>query len=88
MIVKVLSTEGLTELIRIIKASFFKVSDTEQVVTIDKEQCSEIDSIGVSEVDLPQIVSSVDSSSTNDEAVGAKLFYDTCGDIETLINAL
>ena len=34
------------------------------------------------------IVSSVDSSSTNREAVGAKLFYDTCGDIETLINAL
>ena len=34
------------------------------------------------------IVSSVDSSSTNSEAVGAKLFYDTCGNIETLINAL
>lgn len=34
------------------------------------------------------IVSSVDSSSTNSEAAGAKLFYDTCGDIETLINAL
>lgn len=34
------------------------------------------------------IVSSVDSSSTNLKAVGAKLFYDTCGDIETLINAL
>jgi hypothetical protein len=34
------------------------------------------------------IVSSVDSSSTNTKAVGAKLFYDTCGDIETLINAL
>jgi hypothetical protein len=33
-------------------------------------------------------VSSVDSSSTNDDTVGAKLFYDTCGDIETLINAL
>lgn len=34
------------------------------------------------------IASSVDSSSTNSEMVGAKLFYDTCGDIETLINAL
>ena len=34
------------------------------------------------------IVSSVSSSSTNSKAVGAKLFYDTCGDIETLINAL
>lgn len=34
------------------------------------------------------IVASASSSSTNNEAVGAKLFYDTCGDIETLINAL
>lgn len=34
------------------------------------------------------IVSSVSGSSTNLKAVGAKLFYDTCGDIETLINAL
>lgn len=34
------------------------------------------------------IVSSVSSSSTNSKGVGAKLFYDTCGDIETLINAL
>lgn len=34
------------------------------------------------------IVSSVDASSTNTKAVGAKLFHDTCGDIETLILAL
>ena len=34
------------------------------------------------------IVSSVDSSSTNSKAVGAKLFYDTCGDIEATINAI
>lgn len=34
------------------------------------------------------IATSVSSSSTNKQSVGAKLFYDTCGDIETLINAL
>ena len=34
------------------------------------------------------IASSVSSSSTNAETVGAKLFYDTVGDIVTLINAL
>ena len=34
------------------------------------------------------IATAVDSSSTNTQSVGAKLFYDTCGDIETLINAL
>lgn len=43
--------------------------------------------LGSGNVAFP-IVSSVSSSSTNDDAVGAKLFYDTCGDIETLINAL
>ena len=35
-----------------------------------------------------KIATSVSSSSTNGESVGAKLFYDTCGDIEALINAL
>ena len=34
------------------------------------------------------IATSASSSSTNAEVVGAKLFYDTCGDIVTLINAL
>ena len=34
------------------------------------------------------VANSVSSSSTNNQAVGAKLFYDTVGDIETLINAL
>jgi hypothetical protein len=37
---------------------------------------------------FPTIATSVSSTSTNAETVGAKLFYDTCGDIETLINAL
>lgn len=34
------------------------------------------------------LVTSVSSSSTNAQYPSAKLFYDTCGDIETLINAL
>lgn len=34
------------------------------------------------------IVTSVDSSSTDEQMPSAKLFYDTCGDIESLINAL
>lgn len=34
------------------------------------------------------IATSVSSASTNSQSVSAKLFYDTCGDIETLINAL
>ena len=39
-------------------------------------------------INTSAIQSSVSSSSTNSQVVGAKLFYDTCGDIETLINAL
>lgn len=34
------------------------------------------------------LVTSVSSASTNSQYPSAKLFYDTCGDIETLINAL
>lgn len=39
-------------------------------------------------VKYTDIVSSVDASSTNEQAVGAKLFYDTCGDIEATLNAI
>jgi hypothetical protein len=39
-------------------------------------------------ISVPNTVSSVSSSSTNADAVGAKLFYDTCGDIETAINTI
>ena len=35
-----------------------------------------------------KIATSISSTSTNEQSVGAKLFYDTVGDIETLINAL
>ena len=37
---------------------------------------------------VSNLVTSVDSSSTNSQYPSAKLFYDTVGDIETLINAL
>jgi hypothetical protein len=37
---------------------------------------------------VSNLVTSVSSASTNSQYPSAKLFYDTCGDIETLINAL
>lgn len=37
---------------------------------------------------IPTVVSSVSSSSTNADAVGAKLFYDTVGDIETILASI
>lgn len=39
-------------------------------------------------VSKSDIASAVSGSSTNSQVVGAKLFYDTCGDIETLIDNL
>ena len=48
----------------------------------------EVDKINEIIDGIPPVVGTVTSSSTNASAVGAKLFYDTCGDIETLINAL
>jgi len=41
-----------------------------------------------SKQDVSNLVTSVSSSSTDSQYPSAKLFYDTCGDIETLINAL
>lgn len=84
---KVLSSEGLTKLIQLIKGAFISVNDVEQASEVTLATVATTGAYS----DLsgrPSIVSSVDSSSTNADAVGAKLFYDTCGDIETLINAL
>ena len=87
---KALTTNGLTELITLIKSTFInKNSDV-----IDVSDALAPVAISGSYNDLsnkptiPTVVSTVSASSTNADAVGAKLFYDTCGDIETLINAL
>jgi hypothetical protein len=41
---------------------------------------------GIPTSDIPAIATSVSASSTNAETVGAKLFYDTVGNIETLLS--
>ena len=43
---------------------------------------------GATALQTTDIVSSVSSASTNTKCVGAKLFYDTLGDIETLLAAV
>lgn len=59
-----------------------------------QEDISDLDTIrsgataGSTALQLSDIVSSVSSASTNNKCVGAKLFYDTLGDIETLLAAL
>ena len=48
---KVLSTEGLTKLIDLIKSSFISNEDTEQTTEIDTEQTTEIDTVETTVVD-------------------------------------
>lgn len=45
-------------------------------------------SAGATALQSSAIVSSVSSASTNGQVPGAKLFYDTVGDIETLLGAM
>lgn len=64
---------------------------TKNTGTVTKVNNNSPDSNGnvtISIPTVPTIATSVSSSSTNAQTVGAKLFYDTVGDIETLINAL
>ena len=69
---KVLSNEGLTKLIQLSKDNFVSRTNVTQV----------------SMVNLQTIATSVSPSSTNDEVVGAKLFYDTVGNIEAVLHAI
>lgn len=68
--------------------------DTETTQELDTETTQELDTETVSELDassfqtVANLVTSVSSASTDSQYPSAKLFYDTCGDIETLINAL
>ena len=68
--------------------------DGEQAQTLDTENVNELETETVSELDVSSfqtkanLVTTVSSASTDEEYPSAKLFYDTCGDIETLINNL
>lgn len=53
-----------------------------------KEVIDMVNEIIDAKQDVSNLVTSVSASSTDAQYPSAKLFYDTCGDIETLINAL
>lgn len=65
---------------------YFPLGFTDGTTTIQTAQTGVVDLSGLSFLDSSDIVSSVTSSSTNYKAVGAKLFYDTVGNIETLLS--
>ena len=67
---------------------YFPLGFTDGTTTIQTAQTGVVDLSGLSFLDSSVIVSSVTSSSTNYKAVGAKLFYDTVGNIETLLQGV
>ena len=90
---KIVSTDALTKLIQLVKASFVSIDDgvSTQEVTLATVATTGAfsDLTGTSGVQTTSnLVTSVSSSSTDSQYPSAKLFYDTVGDIESLINAL
>lgn len=93
---KVVSTDALTKLIQLVKSAF--VSKTDVITTSEVTLATVATSGSYNDLSnkpslsgyqtTANLVTSVSSSSTDSQYPSAKLFYDTCGDIETLINAL
>lgn len=93
---KVVSTDALTKLIQLVKSAF--VSKTDVITTTEVTLATVATSGSYNDLSnkpslsdyqtTANLVTSVSSSSTDSQYPSAKLFYDTCGDIETLINAL
>ena len=63
-----------------------KVTDTNmnEIKSVVNNNADEL----ANKFDKSNIVSSVSGSSTNDQVPGAKLFYDTIGDLETILEIL
>lgn len=101
---KVVSTEGLTKLIQLIKSAFISVEDVTTTTEVDIVPTTEVTLATVAtsgsyndlsnKPDLSgyqttaNLVTSVSSSSTDSQYPSAKCVYDIVGDVETLINAL
>ena len=113
---KVLSVDGLSKLISLMKEEFASSSSLSTVatsgsyndlsnkptiptvnnatLTIQKNGSNvatftaNASSNVTANISVPNTVSSVSSSSTNADAVGAKLFYDTVGDIEAALHTI
>ena len=95
---KVVSTEGLTKLIQLIKSAFISVEDVTTTTEVDIVPTTEATSGSYNDLsnkpDLSSyqttanLVTSVSSSSTDSQYPSAKCVYDIVGDVETLINAL
>ena len=96
---KFLDETGVSWLIAKIKSTFFSVDDAEQVTLVDvdtiptQNSTNLVESGGVYSVlsekeDVSNKVTSISSSSTNDEYPSALCVYNVVGDIETLLASI
>lgn len=93
---KVVSTDALTKLIQLIKGTY--IANTDTVATTEVTLATVATSGSYNDLsnkpDLSgyqttaNLVTSVSSSSTDSQYPSAKLFYDTIGDVETLLQGL
>ena len=90
---KVVSTDALTKLIQLVKSAF--VSKTDVITTTEVTLATVATTGAFSDLSgtsglqtTSNLVTSVSSSSTDSQYPSAKLFYDTCGDIENAINTI
>ena len=67
-----------------------KVTDTNmnEIKSVVNHNADELETTNTNKFDKSNKVSSVSGSSTNDQVPGAKLFYDTIGDLETILETL
>ena len=68
------------------------VAEINKVTDSNMNEIKSVVNNNADEIDLKfptsNVVSSVSSSSTNSQVPGAKLFYDTIGDLETILETL
>lgn len=82
-------TNGLGEVTTALSGKQDTISDLSTIRSGAEQGATAVQPAELSSYQLvSNLVTSVSSTSTDSQYPSAKLFYDTCGDIETLINAL
>lgn len=82
------SIESLPDVAEKNKVTDSNMNEIKSVVNNNADELSNAAASIGDKLDKTAVVSSVSSSSTNEQAPGAKLFYDTVGDLETILETL
>ena len=82
------SIESLPDVAEKNKVTDSNMNEIKSVVNNNADELSNAATSIEDKLDKTAVVSSVSSSSTNEQAPGAKLFYDTVGDLESILETL